>query len=39
MRAIPVIRCSDVKKSLTFYTGVLDFEKKYSEGERHGLGD
>ena len=31
MRAIPVIRCSDVKKSLAFYTGVLGFKKKYPE--------
>ena len=31
MRVIPVIRCGEVKKSLTFYIGVLDFEKKYPE--------
>jgi catechol 2,3-dioxygenase-like lactoylglutathione lyase family enzyme len=31
MRVIPVIRCKEVKKSLAFYTGVLDFEKKYPE--------
>ena len=31
MRVIPVIRCGEVKKSLTFYTGVLGFEKKYPE--------
>lgn len=29
MLAIPIIRCSNVKKSLAFYTQVLDFEKKY----------
>ncbi|HEV2484414.1 MAG TPA: glyoxalase superfamily protein [Terracidiphilus sp.] len=29
MRAIPVIRCSDIKRALAFYTCVLDFEKKY----------
>jgi uncharacterized glyoxalase superfamily protein PhnB len=32
MRVIPVIHCREVKKSLAFYTGVLDFEKKYPEG-------
>jgi catechol 2,3-dioxygenase-like lactoylglutathione lyase family enzyme len=31
MRAIPVIRCTDVKKSLTFYIGLLGFKKKYPE--------
>lgn len=31
MRAIPIIRCSDVKKSLAFYIGVLDFKKKYPD--------
>lgn len=31
MRAIPVIRCSDVKRSLAFYTGILGFQKKYLE--------
>jgi catechol 2,3-dioxygenase-like lactoylglutathione lyase family enzyme len=31
MRAIPVIRCTDVKRSLAFYTGILDFKKKYPE--------
>lgn len=31
MRTIPVIRCTDVKRSLAFYTGVLDFKKKYPE--------
>ena len=31
MRAIPVIRCRDVKKSLAFYTNVLGFQKKYPE--------
>jgi hypothetical protein len=25
MRAIPVIRCTDVKRSLAFYTGILGF--------------
>jgi catechol 2,3-dioxygenase-like lactoylglutathione lyase family enzyme len=33
MRAIPVIHCSDVKKSLAFYTGVLGFQKKYAEAK------
>jgi uncharacterized glyoxalase superfamily protein PhnB len=31
MRVIPVIHCREVKKSLAFYAGVLDFEKKYPE--------
>ena len=31
MRAIPVIRCTDVKRSLDFYVSVLDFKKKYPE--------
>jgi len=31
MRAIPVIRCRDVKKSLAFYSNVLGFQKKYPE--------
>jgi len=29
MRVIPVIRCTDVKTSLAFYTGILGFEKKH----------
>jgi catechol 2,3-dioxygenase-like lactoylglutathione lyase family enzyme len=33
MRAIPVIHCSDVKKSLAFYAGVLGFQKKYAEAK------
>jgi catechol 2,3-dioxygenase-like lactoylglutathione lyase family enzyme len=28
MKVIPVIRCSDISKSLTFYTDILDFEIK-----------
>jgi catechol 2,3-dioxygenase-like lactoylglutathione lyase family enzyme len=31
MKAIPVIRCSDVRKSQAFYTGVLGFQKKYPD--------
>jgi len=31
MRAIPVIKCSDVKRSLAFYIGILDFKKKYPD--------
>ncbi len=31
MPAIPIIRCTDMKKSLAFYTGILDFKKKYPE--------
>ena len=29
MDVIPVLKCSDLKKSLAFYTVVLDFEVKY----------
>jgi catechol 2,3-dioxygenase-like lactoylglutathione lyase family enzyme len=28
MKVIPIIRCSDIGKSLSFYTDVLDFEIK-----------
>jgi catechol 2,3-dioxygenase-like lactoylglutathione lyase family enzyme len=31
MNVIPVHRCSDLRKSLVFYTSVLDFEPKYPE--------
>jgi catechol 2,3-dioxygenase-like lactoylglutathione lyase family enzyme len=31
MRAVPIVRCSDVKKSLAFYTNVLGFQKKYPD--------
>ncbi len=31
MRAIPIIRCTDMKRSLAFYIGILDFKKKYPE--------
>lgn len=31
MRVVPVIRCSNVMRSLPFYTCVLDFQKKYPE--------
>jgi catechol 2,3-dioxygenase-like lactoylglutathione lyase family enzyme len=27
MAIIPTVRCSNVKRSLAFYTGVLDFER------------
>lgn len=33
MKAIPVIRCSDIKRSLAFYTGVLGFHKKYPDAD------
>jgi catechol 2,3-dioxygenase-like lactoylglutathione lyase family enzyme len=29
MTVVPVIRCSDMARSLAFYTGVLDFRLKY----------
>jgi catechol 2,3-dioxygenase-like lactoylglutathione lyase family enzyme len=28
MKMIPIFRCSSMKKSIAFYTGVLDFEMK-----------
>jgi catechol 2,3-dioxygenase-like lactoylglutathione lyase family enzyme len=31
MKAIPVIKCKDMEKSLAFYTSVLDFELKYKD--------
>lgn len=31
MRAIPIIRCSDVTRSVAFYTSILGFRKKYPE--------
>jgi catechol 2,3-dioxygenase-like lactoylglutathione lyase family enzyme len=31
MNVIPVIKCTDLKRSLTFYTAVLDFDVKYPE--------
>lgn len=29
MKVIPIMRCRDMEESLSFYTGVLDFELKY----------
>ena len=34
MSVVPVIRCSDMARSLAFYTGVLDFRLKYP-GQSH----
>ena len=28
MKAVPIIKCKDMEESLSFYTGVLDFELK-----------
>lgn len=33
MRTIPVIRCTNVKKSLSFYTDVLGFSKKFADAK------
>ena len=33
MRIVPIVHCTDVEKSLTFYTGVLDFKKKHGEAK------
>ncbi len=35
MSVVPVIRCSDMPRSLGFYIGVLDFRLKYP-GQSHG---
>jgi catechol 2,3-dioxygenase-like lactoylglutathione lyase family enzyme len=29
MKMVPVIKCSDLQRSLHFYTEVLDFERKW----------
>jgi catechol 2,3-dioxygenase-like lactoylglutathione lyase family enzyme len=29
MKIVPVIKCSDLQRSLRFYTEVLDFERKW----------
>jgi catechol 2,3-dioxygenase-like lactoylglutathione lyase family enzyme len=29
MKIVPVIKCSDLRRSLAFYTEVLDFEEKW----------
>lgn len=31
MKVIPILKCSDLHRSLGFYTGVLDFTQKYPE--------
>ena len=31
MRAIPIVRCSNLRNSLAFYTNLLGFEKKYPD--------
>jgi catechol 2,3-dioxygenase-like lactoylglutathione lyase family enzyme len=33
MRIVPVIKSSDLQKSIRFYTAVLDFERKWPEYE------
>jgi catechol 2,3-dioxygenase-like lactoylglutathione lyase family enzyme len=33
MKIVPVIRCSDLERSLNFYTGVLDFERRWPGSE------
>jgi catechol 2,3-dioxygenase-like lactoylglutathione lyase family enzyme len=29
MKMMPVVKCSDLERSLAFYTGVLDFERRW----------
>jgi catechol 2,3-dioxygenase-like lactoylglutathione lyase family enzyme len=31
MKIMPVVKCSDLRRSLAFYTGVLDFERTWPE--------
>lgn len=31
MKVVPIIKCSDMRRSLRFYTEVLDFKLKYPE--------
>jgi len=31
MKAIPLLRCNNLKESIAFYTGILDFSLKYPE--------
>jgi catechol 2,3-dioxygenase-like lactoylglutathione lyase family enzyme len=31
MKVIPIMKCKDMKESLSFYTNVLDFEIKYPD--------
>jgi catechol 2,3-dioxygenase-like lactoylglutathione lyase family enzyme len=39
MKIVPVIKCSDLRRSLAFYTEVLDFEKKWpGQGDELALG-
>jgi catechol 2,3-dioxygenase-like lactoylglutathione lyase family enzyme len=33
MKIVPVIKCSDLRRSLRFYTEVLDFERKWPAHE------
>jgi catechol 2,3-dioxygenase-like lactoylglutathione lyase family enzyme len=33
MKIVPVIKCRDLKRSVQFYTEVLDFERKWSGHE------
>ena len=31
MKIIPILRCLNMKEAIAFYTGILDFELKYSD--------
>jgi catechol 2,3-dioxygenase-like lactoylglutathione lyase family enzyme len=31
MKVIPILRCLNMEEAIAFYTGILDFELKYSE--------
>lgn len=37
MKIVPVIKSSDLQKSLRFYTEVLDFEHKWRGHEDHEM--
>ena len=37
MKIVPVIRSSDLRRSLHFYTEILDFERQWPESEDHEM--
>jgi catechol 2,3-dioxygenase-like lactoylglutathione lyase family enzyme len=38
MKIIPLLRCSDLKEAIHFYTNVLDFDLKYPEEDSYEWG-
>ena len=37
MKIVPVVKCSDLERSLRFYTEILDFERKWPGYEEREL--